>query len=124
LTQFASVLNVPFSDLKVHATLLWDNRYKYNIAAISQASLGFVFTVSINSDEPVERIKDLFRQAEEGCYASDAIRNPVPMRAHLIQNGQEILVDKRGGEVPDVSAQDWHTQSDPVHTEGGPAARS
>ena len=46
----------------------------------------------------------LLKHAEDGCYASDVVRNETPLRAHLIVNGDEMYVHKNGGEIPDVPA--------------------
>ena len=84
------------------AEILWDNRRKFRIADLAQGTLGFIFRVHITSDQPRERVIELLQRAEDGCYASDALRNAVPMRAHLSLNGEEIHVQGVGGEVPDV----------------------
>ena len=110
MTQFASFLGVPFSDLSVTGTALWDNRRKHHVGAVTQAAVGFIFQVQITSDQSVEKVIEVFRKAEDGCYASDIIRSLTPMRAHLSLNGEEVLVDKRGPEIPDIPRGEmgWH----------------
>ena len=79
---------------------------------MDQAALGFIFKVNIVSDQPAERIIEMFSVAEDGCYASDTVRNPVPMRAHLLVNGEEVAVDKRGEEIPDLVDPRWQYRED------------
>jgi hypothetical protein len=104
LTQFASLLDVPFSDLTVEAELAWDNRHKWGVVDLGHLTMGFVFRVSMNSDAPRERVIEVLRRAEEGCYASDALRNAIPMRAELALNGEPIHAQGHNGEVPDFPA--------------------
>jgi hypothetical protein len=101
---------VPFKDLSVTATALWDNRRKHRVGDLSQAAIGFIFQVEIASDEPVDKIIEVFQKAEDGCYASDIIRNMTPMRAHVSLNGREVFVHKEGGDIPDIpeSEKGWH----------------
>jgi hypothetical protein len=104
LTQFASLLDVPFTDLEVEAELAWENRHKWGIVDLGHLTLGFVFRVSIASDAPPERVIALLQRAEQGCYASDALRNAIPMRAELSLNGQPIHTQGANGPVPDFPA--------------------
>jgi len=80
------------------------------VGGIAQAAVGFIFRVEIKSDQPVDKVIEVFRKAEDGCYASDIIRSLTPMRAHLSLNGEEVVVDKRGAEIPDIPRTDmgWH----------------
>jgi hypothetical protein len=102
LTQYASFLGVPIADLEVRAQLFWDNRRKHGVGDLPQAALGFTFRVAVSTDAPEARVREVFERAEEACYASDTLRNAVPMRAHLALNGREIAVQRRGGEIPAV----------------------
>ena len=52
--------------------------------------------VIINSSEPEENIKSLLDEAENGCMAHYALRNPIPWSTRLIYNGEEALA--RSGE--------------------------
>jgi len=100
LTQSAAFLEILFTDLEVEATVLWDNRRKFNIADLDQAALGMIFNVEIKSDEPEDKLIELLLHAEDGCYASDVVRNTTPLRAHLIVNGEEAYIHKNGAEIP------------------------
>lgn len=46
--------------------------------------------VIIESDEPQQRIVDLLQEAENGCMAHFALRNPIPWSTRLIFNNNEV----------------------------------
>lgn len=46
--------------------------------------------VIIESDEPQQRIIDLLAEAENGCMAHFALRNPIPWSTRLIFNNNEV----------------------------------
>jgi len=104
LTQSAGFLEIHFTALEVEATVLWDNRRKFNVAELEQAALGIIFNIEMTSDEPSEKLIELLKHAEDGCYASDVVRNKTPLRAHLIVNGEEAYIHKNGAEIPDLPA--------------------
>ena len=102
LTQSAGYLDIHYTALEVEATVLWDNRRKFNIADLAQASLGMIFDIHMKSDEPKAKLIELLKHAEDGCYASDVVRNKTPIRAHLIVNDDELYVHNNGGKIPDI----------------------
>ncbi|HIA80551.1 MAG TPA: hypothetical protein EYO02_00275 [Rhodospirillales bacterium] len=104
ITQSAGFLETHYTSLEVEATVLWDNRRKFSIADLAQASLGIIYNIHMESDEPEDKLIALLKHAEDGCYASDVVRNETPLRAHLIVNGDEMYVHKNGAEIPDVPA--------------------
>lgn len=104
ITQSAGFLDIHYNSLEVEATVLWDNRRKFGIADLEQASLGIIFNIDMQSDAPKEKLIELLKHAEDACYASDVIRNKTPIRAHLIVNEEEAYVHKNGAEIPDVPA--------------------
>ena len=104
ITQSAGFLETHYTALEVEATVLWDNRRKFSIADLAQASLGIIYNIHMESDEPEDKLVALLKHAEDGCYASDVVRNETPLRAHLIVNGDEMYVHKNGAEIPDVPA--------------------
>lgn len=104
ITQSAGFLGTHYSNLEVEATVLWDNRRKFKVADLEQASLGIIFNISLETDEPREKVIELLKHAEDGCYASDVVRNQTPLRAHLTVNGIETYVHKFGDDIPDLPA--------------------
>jgi len=102
ITQSAGYLDIHYATLEVEATILWDNRKKFNIADLAQASLGVIFEIHIEAEEPKSKLIELLKHAENGCYASDVVHNETPIRAHLIVNGDELYIHKKGIEIPDI----------------------
>lgn len=96
ITGWSSFLDVPFTSLSVEGQIIWDQRYKHVIGGLSNAIRGFVFRVTLESDAPREKVIETFRKSENGCYASDAIRSSVPMRAQLTVNGPKMWTLVRG----------------------------
>ncbi|MBN8431727.1 OsmC family protein [Microbulbifer salipaludis] len=47
--------------------------------------------VIIDSPESEHKIKDLLDEAENGCMAHYALRNPIPWSTRLIYNGNEVI---------------------------------
>ncbi|MEL7003855.1 MAG: OsmC family protein [Bacteroidota bacterium] len=47
--------------------------------------------VIIESPEPEDNIKDLLNEAENGCMAHFALRNPIPWSTRLVYNGKESI---------------------------------
>ena len=60
--------------------------------------------IDIETDAPKDKLIELLKHAEDGCYASDVVRNPTPLRAHLTVNGEEAYVHESGGKIPDLPA--------------------
>ena len=54
--------------------------------------------VIIDSPEPEEKIIDLLSEAEGGCMAHYALRNPIPWSTRLVYNGNEAI-NRSGNEV-------------------------
>jgi len=102
ITQSAGYLDIRYTALEVEATILWDNRKKFNIVDLVQASLGMIFEIHMKSDETKSKLIELLKHAENGCYASDVVHNETPIRAHLIVNGDELYIHKKGIEIPDI----------------------
>ncbi len=46
--------------------------------------------MEVESDESPERIAGLIRNAENGCFAMSAIKEPVEVRGELLLNGKAI----------------------------------
>ena len=59
-----------------------------------------VFDIHMKSDEPKAKLIELLKHAEDGCYASDVVRNKTPICAHLIVNGDELYVHNNGARSP------------------------
>lgn len=60
---------------------------------IQAGSEGFETRLEVESDEPPERLAGLIRNAENGCYILQTIRNPVPVKTEVMVNGAAFDVE-------------------------------
>ena len=51
---------------------------------------GFETRLELESDEPVERVAAVLRNAENGCYVMQTILHPVSVERKCMLNGQEF----------------------------------
>ena len=54
---------------------------------------GFETRLEVESDEPPERLAGLIRNAENGCYIMQTIRNPVPVQTEVMVNGDAFDIN-------------------------------
>ena len=57
---------------------------------IEAACLGFETQLEIESDEPPERIRQLLRNAEHGCFTMQALQAPVTFERTAALNGAAL----------------------------------
>jgi organic hydroperoxide reductase OsmC/OhrA len=50
--------------------------------------------VSLDSDEPAERIAQLIKEAEASCFTIGALRNPTPVDLVAAVNGKSFDLEK------------------------------
>ncbi len=53
---------------------------------------GFEMDIAVESGDPPERVAAVVRNAEDGCYVMQAIRNPMEVTRSVSLNGQPIDV--------------------------------
>ena len=46
----------------------------------------------VNSDEPKEKIKQLVKNAKQGCFAEKMIQSAVPLESTIELNGENISI--------------------------------
>lgn len=52
--------------------------------------LGFQIELSINSDEPLEEISELFRLSHEMCFTEDVLTGEVEVSINNLLNGEDF----------------------------------
>ena len=52
--------------------------------------------LSLDSDEPLERVAQLIKMAEATCFTLTALRNPSPVALEDTVNGQSLDLEKGG----------------------------
>jgi len=53
-----------------------------------------VVEVALDSDEPPERVVQLIKEAEAGCYTIGALRNPSPVDLLATLNGKPFALEE------------------------------
>lgn len=53
-------------------------------------SLGLETHVHVESDEPVERVRELIRIGEQTCFSLQTVVNSVPAETHVTLNGEAL----------------------------------
>ncbi|MBI4523330.1 MAG: hypothetical protein HY695_05895 [Deltaproteobacteria bacterium] len=61
---------------------------------VKAQGLGFQTRLELDSQEPVERVAAVVRNAENGCYVLQSILNPVPVERKFTLNGAEFDPEK------------------------------
>lgn len=54
---------------------------------------GYTVEVSLDSDEPAERIAQLIKEAEASCFTIAALRNPTPVDLAASLNGEQLALE-------------------------------
>ena len=81
------MMKVSFKKASVHVTAHFHAEGSVLGQSIEGASRGFETRLEVESDEPPERLAGLIRNAENGCYIMQTIRQPVPVEAVVHVNG-------------------------------------
>ena len=58
--------------------------------SVQATCLGFESRLELESDEPPERIRELLRNAEHGCFTMQALTAPVAFERTATLNGQPL----------------------------------
>jgi len=61
---------------------------------VQAVGLGFETRCELESNEPVEKIAAVARNAEHGCFVLQSILNPVPVERKFTLNGAEFDLEK------------------------------
>ena len=61
---------------------------------VQAVGLGFETRCELESNEPVEKIAAVARNAEHGCFVLQSILNPVPVERKFTLNGAEFDPEK------------------------------
>ncbi len=61
---------------------------------VEATCLGFETRLELETDEPVERIRALLRNAEHGCFTFQALIRPVTVSQSVFVNGRALESDE------------------------------
>jgi hypothetical protein len=90
---YASMLGVEIQDAKMHVAGTWKvegSVYRQTRKAVMER---VETSLEVRSDDDPARVAAVLRNASNGCYAEQAIRNPVPIDETVSLNGAAFVVD-------------------------------
>ncbi len=84
------MLNIPVGKARVHVGMR--NKVEGSVlqGSARASCLGIETRLELESDAPAERIAALVRQAENGCFALQALLVPVPVTGSATLNGSPL----------------------------------
>ena len=90
---YASMLGVEIQDAKMHVAGTWKvegSVYRQTRKAVMER---VETSLEVRSDDDPARVAAVLRNASNGCYAEQAIRNPVPIDETVSLNGAAFAID-------------------------------
>ncbi len=87
------MLGVEIQDAKMHVAGTWKvegSVYRQTRKAVMER---VETSLEVRSDDDPARVAAVLRNASNGCYAEQAIRNPVPIEETVSLNGAVFVVD-------------------------------
>ena len=90
---YASMLGVEITDAKMHVAGTWKvegSVYRQTRQSVMER---VETTLEIQSDDDPARLAAVLRNASNGCFVEQTIRNPVPIEETVKVNGAAFTVD-------------------------------
>lgn len=106
---YASMLGVEIEDATMHVAGTWKiegSVYRQTRKAVMER---VATSLEVRSDADPARLAAVLRNASNGCFAEQAIRNPVPIDETLQVNGKPFAIDDYPAETvrrPGADAED------------------
>ena len=87
------MMKVNITKARVHVTAHFQAEGSVLGQTIEGGCKGFETHLEVESDEPPERLAGVIRNAENGCYIMQTIRNPTPVQTAVEVNGAAFDVE-------------------------------
>jgi organic hydroperoxide reductase OsmC/OhrA len=84
------MMKVAIRNARMHVRTKFEAHGSVLAQTVSSSCQGVTYRLEVESDESPERIAGLIRNAENGCFAMSAIKEPVEVRGELLLNGNAI----------------------------------
>ena len=84
------MMKINVDKARVHVSMRNKSEGSVLQGSIQATCLGFETRLELESNEPVERIQALLRNAEHGCYTLQALLAPVEIRRSATLNGEPL----------------------------------
>jgi hypothetical protein len=94
--QVARALHIEPKNVRITVTARY-HREGSVLAGTANTSCDLIKTeLSLDSDEPPERVAQLIKMAEASCFTLGALRNPSPVALEATVNGRPFNPEKAG----------------------------
>lgn len=84
------MMKIDVKKARVHVTMRNKTEGSVLQGTVQSNCLGFETRLELESDEPPERIRQLMRNAEHGCFTMQALLAPVTISRSATLNGQPL----------------------------------
>lgn len=84
------MMNIEVKKARCHVTMRNKSEGSVLQGTVQATCLGFQSRLELESDEPPERIRQLMRNAEHGCFTMEALLQPVTFERTVELNGQPL----------------------------------
>ncbi len=92
MSLLGTMLKVKIDDVKVDITTRFHKEGAVLAGTVQGRPLEFDCRVTVKSPEPSEKIANMIRMADDGCFVLQSLVNPVTVNRSFALNGQELKV--------------------------------
>jgi len=86
------MMKIEVKKARVHVTMRNKSEGSVLEGTVQATCLGFETKLELESDEPPERIRQLLRNAEHGCFTMQALLAPVSYGRTATLNGEALAL--------------------------------
>ncbi len=91
--QVARGLHIEYRNAKIRVHGLYSREGSILAGDIESFADSLRTEVSLESDEPPDRVAHLVKMAEASCFTIAALRKPTPVEIELTVNGERLALD-------------------------------
>ena len=91
------MMKVEITSAKVHVTCRFVREGSVLAETLQTRSEGVDIRLDVESTEEPARVAAVLRNAEQGCFVIQAVKQPTPVNSTMSLNGQEIDVASLAG---------------------------
>lgn len=93
LTRYSEMMKVDIKSARIVVRSRFRTDGSVLRETIKGSTHGFELDIAVESDAPPERVAAVVRNAEDGCFVMQAIKNPTEVTKTVTLNGEAIDVD-------------------------------
>lgn len=93
LSRYSEMMKVNISFAKIVVRSRFRTEGSVLRETVKGSTHGFEMDIEVMSDDPPDRVAAVVRNAEEGCYVMQAIKNPTEVTRSVTLNGADLDID-------------------------------